>query len=349
MTTASAVVFIALLVAMLAGMLVNPYAGLVVFVAIPAFFVLGLLLIPVGARLQRRAQARHPEAVVDWPVLDFRRASVRRTAVAITALTAVNVVIILLAGYGGLHWMESPTFCGQVCHTPMQPQFAAWSASAHTQIACAECHIGEGAAGFVQAKLSGVRQLAHVIINTVPKPIPPGAEMGPGLQAKTCTGCHQPGRRTGDRLRVVREYADDEANAETATTLQLHVNPGSTTSTRAIHWHANPAIRIEDVATDPRHETIPYVKVTDAQGNVKEYVAPDTSEADDQHGRAPGDGLHRLPQHGGAPHLGDTRESRRQRHRCRTGEPHAAVRTARRRAAGQGVLSQPGRGRQGNR
>jgi hypothetical protein len=278
LTTASAVVFITLLIAMLAGMLVNPYAGLVVFVAIPALFVLGLLLIPVGARLQRRALARHPEGVVDWPVLDFRRASVRRTAVIITALTAVNVVIILLAGYGTLHSMESATFCGQVCHTPMQPQFTAWSASPHARIACAECHIGEGATGFIHAKLSGVRQLVHVAINTYPKPIPPGAQMSPGEQAKACATCHQPGRRIGDRLRVIREYADDEANAETATVLQLHVNPGSTVSTRAIHWHANPAIRIEYIATDPGRETIPYVKVTDASGTVKEFVAPDTPE-----------------------------------------------------------------------
>jgi hypothetical protein len=132
MTTASAVVFIALVIAMLAGMLVNPYAGLVVFIAIPALFVAGLLLVPVGARLQRRKLARDPQAVIDYPVLDFRRASVRRTAVIITALTAVNVVIILLAGYGSLHWMESPTFCGQVCHTPMQPQHTAWRSS-HTR------------------------------------------------------------------------------------------------------------------------------------------------------------------------------------------------------------------------
>src|SRR5262245_2798345 len=111
-TTASAVVFIALVIAMFAGMLQNPYAGLVVFVAIPIVFVLGLLLIPIGARLQRRKLARDPQAVVDWPVIDFRRASVRRTAVVITALTSVNVIIILLAGYGSLHWMESPTFCG---------------------------------------------------------------------------------------------------------------------------------------------------------------------------------------------------------------------------------------------
>ena len=126
LTTASAVVFIALLIAMLVGMLSNPYAGLVVFVAIPAVFVVGLLLIPLGMRLQKRKLARDPNAAADdWPVFDFRRARVRRTALLITALTAVNIVIILLAGYGSLHWMESPAFCGQACHTPMQPQFTA--------------------------------------------------------------------------------------------------------------------------------------------------------------------------------------------------------------------------------
>ena len=48
LTTASAVVFLALLVAELAGLFNNPYAGLVVFVGLPALVVLGLLLIPLG-------------------------------------------------------------------------------------------------------------------------------------------------------------------------------------------------------------------------------------------------------------------------------------------------------------
>ena len=34
---------------------------------------------------------------------------------------------------------------------------------------------------------------------------------------------------------------------------------------RSIHWHANPAIRVEYVATDAARETIPYVKVTYAE------------------------------------------------------------------------------------
>lgn len=172
-TTASAVVFIALLIAILTGLLANPYAGLVVFVALPALFVMGLVLIPVGVRLRRRAMLRDPTAVVDWPVLDFRLARVRRAAVLITALTAVNILIVLLGGYGALHWMESPSFCGQVCHTPMQPQFTAWRHGPHARVACATCHIGEGARGFVHAKLSGVRQLAHVTTSSYPRPIPP--------------------------------------------------------------------------------------------------------------------------------------------------------------------------------
>jgi hypothetical protein len=277
-TTASAVVFIALTIAILTGLFEhNPYAGLVIFVAIPAIFLLGLLLIPLGMWLEQRRLQLRPDETADWPVFDFRRASVRRTALAITALTAANVVIILLAGYGSLHWMESPQFCGQVCHTPMHPQFTAWSGATHARVACVDCHIGEGAGAFVHAKLAGVRQLVHVATNNVPKPIPPGADMPPGAQAQTCGGCHRPGRMPGDLIRTIREYADDEANSETTTTLVMHVGGGAS-SPRAIHWHADPSVRIEYVATDAERQTIPYVKVTDAKGQVKEYRAPDTTD-----------------------------------------------------------------------
>jgi hypothetical protein len=276
-TTASAVVFVALVIAMLAGLFHNPYAGLVVFVAIPACFAVGLVLIPVGMRLRRRQLERDPAAAADWPVLDFRRASVRRTGLMIAALTAVNIVILLVAGYGSLHWMESPAFCGQVCHAPMHPQFTAWQQASHARVACVNCHIGEGGAAFVHAKLSGVRQLVHVATNSYPRPIPPGAEMPPGAQAQTCVGCHQPGRASGDHIRVIREYADDEKNSETMTVLQMHLGVSSS-SKRAIHWHADPAVRIEYVSTDAERQTIPYVRVTDAKGSVTEYRAADATD-----------------------------------------------------------------------
>ena len=115
LTTTSAVLFIALVIAVLARWLSNPYAGLVVFIAIPAAFIVGLLLIPLGMWLEQRRLRKNQNAISDWPVVDFRNASVRRTTLVITALTAVNIVVVLLAGYGTLHWMESPTFCGRHC------------------------------------------------------------------------------------------------------------------------------------------------------------------------------------------------------------------------------------------
>jgi nitrate/TMAO reductase-like tetraheme cytochrome c subunit len=273
---ASAVVFIVLAIAAAAGMFHNPYAGLVIFIGIPALFVTGLLFMPVGMWLQRRKRVRDPHAD-EWPVLDFRHPSVRRTALMIASITAGNIVLVLLAGYGGLHWMESPAFCGQVCHTPMQPQFMAWQDASHGSTACVSCHIGEGAAGFVRAKLSGVRQLSHVITTSYARPTPPGAEMPPGGQAQTCRGCHRPERTVGDRIRVIRSYADDEANSESATVLQMHLGAGSG-SGRAIHWHADPAVRVEYISTDESKETIPYVKVTDAKGVVREFATPEATD-----------------------------------------------------------------------
>lgn len=276
--TVAAAIFGALLIAAFSGWLANPYAGLVVFVLVPAIFIVGLLLIPLGMWLRARQLRRHPDATPDWPVLDFRVPKVRRATVLILGLTAVNLMILLLAGYGSLHWMESPQFCGQVCHTPMQPQFTAWSAAVHQRVACVDCHIGEGAQALVRAKLAGVRQLVHVATNNVPKPIPPGAEMPQGAQAETCARCHRPTRTGGDTIRVFRTYADDEANTETSTFIQLFVGSLSR-SGRAIHRHADPAMKVEYIATDETHQKIPYVRYTDAKGQVKEFKTDEATDA----------------------------------------------------------------------
>ncbi len=277
LTTASAVGFITLLIALLFGLFNNPYAGLVIFVALPALFVLGLLAIPFGMWLERRKLARHPGATAEWFVLDFRSQAVRRRAVMVVALTAVNIVIVLVAGYGALHSMESPAFCGQTCHTPMHPQFTAWQDAPHSQVACVQCHIGEGGRAFVKYKLNGVRQLYHVITGHYPRPIPGVADLRPAQEV--CGTCHWAAKGFGDVVRVKREYADDETNTETVTILQMLVGgPGvPTPSGPAIHWHADPRVKIEFVFTDSERQTIPFVKYTDAQGRVREYAAQGTT------------------------------------------------------------------------
>ena len=100
--------------------------------------------------------------------------------------------------------------------------------------------------------------------------------MRPALEV--CGACHWPNRPIRDPVKMIREYADDETNSETITTLQMFVGgPGQpTASGHAIHWHADPSIRVEYVATDETFQVIPYVKVTDAQGRVREYQAEGT-------------------------------------------------------------------------
>ena len=158
----------------------------------------------------------------------------------LVALTAVNVVIVLVAGYGALHSMESPSFCGQACHEPMHPQFTAWQAAPHSEVACVQCHIGEGGRAFVKYKMNGLRQLYHVVTRQIPRPIPGVADLRPAMEV--CGTCHWSGKGFADVVRVKREYAEDETNTETSTFLQLFLGgPGAPTrSGRAIHWHADP-------------------------------------------------------------------------------------------------------------
>ena len=303
-----------------------------------------MLLTFAGMRLQRRKIQRDPASVEDWPVLDFRLQAVRRRPCCITALAAVNLVILLLAGYTTLHSMESPTFCGQTCHLPMHPQFTAWQAAPHSKVACTQCHVGDNAQAMLHYKLVGVRQLFHVVTNQIPKPIPGIADMRPALEI--CGNCHWPDRGFADHVRVIREYADDETNSETTTVLQMHLGgPGQPTPVgRAIHWHADPRISITYVTTDTLRQTIPFVKVTDAEGKVREFVTEGTTPAQlaqgeqrtmdciDCHNVV----AHRISAHGGA--------RRRRGHGRRQDQPHPAVCPA-----GSGPAAESGLSRAGSR
>ena len=124
LTTISATLFLVVFLADLFGLHTNPYIGVVFFLLLPGAFLLGLVLIPLGAWLERRRRAagKAPSAA-HWPRIDLNDARQRRTAVLIFLLTIANVVIVSLAGYRGVEYMDSVAFCGQVCHTVMKPEF----------------------------------------------------------------------------------------------------------------------------------------------------------------------------------------------------------------------------------
>ncbi len=273
LTTVSALLFLALSLLDALGYLTNPYLGLVVFVTLPILFIVGLVLIPVGDMLRRRKPTAEG-AEARWPRLDLNDPTQRRIAGVLLVATLGNAVILSMGTVGGIHYMESPQFCGQVCHEVMEPQFASHQGSPHARVTCAACHVGSGAAPFIETKLRGTRQLYGVVTNRFPRPIrAPAAERRPARD--TCENCHWPEKFHGDKLLEAREYAEDETNTETVTLVRLHVGGGSERLGVAtgIHWHMNLHNAIEYLPADGEQGTIPYVKLTDRDGNVNEYFA----------------------------------------------------------------------------
>ena len=220
LATATALLFLTLLLFELLGYLTNPYIGLLVFIVVPVFFVLSLLLIPLGGWWSARRQREGHDVV--WPTIDLRQPRQRAIVGAVLGLTFVNVLIVSAAGVGTVHYMERTEFCGQVCHTTMEPESVAHRVWPHSRVACVGCHVGPGVGSFVDSKLAGSRQLFHLVTNQVPRPVPTPVR-SLGRTTDTCAGCHTADRQHGDKPRVIREYANDETNSETVTTLQMHV------------------------------------------------------------------------------------------------------------------------------
>ncbi len=284
LTTISFFTILGLVALDVTGIIISPYLGIVAFIILPGFFVLGLILIPIGFVWQRRAERRGDVAArpIDkdaLPRIDFNNPRTRRIAVMVTLLTFANLFIIGATSYKSVVYMDSVQFCGQVCHTVMKPEFTAYQNSPHSRVECVECHIGPGAPWFVRSKLSGTGQLFAVTFGTYEHPIPtPVSNLRPSRD--TCEHCHWPDRFTGDRVKVIKRFSEDEANTPVYTVLLMHIGGGAQ-KTGGIHsWHIAPGRETTYLAADPetgepdptRHK-IAMVRVKESDGKVTEYKA----------------------------------------------------------------------------
>jgi nitrate/TMAO reductase-like tetraheme cytochrome c subunit len=271
--TTSTVFWIYLLPTTFGGELSNPYLGILGFLVLPAIFFLGLALIPLGIWWKLRRERERGSYPADFPPLTLRNPDFRRLIVFVAAATFVNIVIGSQLTYGALHYMDSVSFCGQTCHTVMQPEFVAYQNSPHSRVECVKCHIGPGASWFVRSKLSGVGQVFAVAFNTYPRPIPtPVHNLRPARD--TCEGCHWPQKYGADRLRVISNYAEDEANSATKTVLLIKIG-GAGSGGVGIHgFHMREGVKFEYAHSDEKRQTIPWVRYTGADGKAVEYFAP---------------------------------------------------------------------------
>jgi hypothetical protein len=254
----------------------SAYTGILAFAILPAFFVTGLLIIPVGMWFRRRKlNAAHvSEAELDaYPRLDFNDPHLRKVVMVVIGLTMLNAVLFGSASFIGVEYMESVEFCGTVCHTVMSPEYAAYQNSPHSRVACVQCHIGPGASWFVKSKIDGLRQVIATTMNTYSRPIgSPIHNLRPAQD--TCEQCHWPSKHHGDKLRVIARHEDDEENTPSYTALLLKTGGGDLDQGRhgGIHWwHIYSDNRIRYVPSDERRLGIKWVELTTAEGEVRTY------------------------------------------------------------------------------
>jgi len=258
----------------------NPYIGVLTYFVAPLFVLLGLVLSGLGAWRQRR---RLGDLAAGLPpvVVDLSRPRDRKLLGGFIAGSLGFLLLSALGSYHTYHFTESTTFCGETCHTVMKPELVTYQHGPHARVSCVECHIGPGATWFVKSKLSGTYQVYATAFDKFPRPIPtPIKNLRPAQE--TCEQCHWPKKFVGNLDRTYHYFLADETN--TPFTVRMTMKVGGADPTHGpvggIHWHMNVANKIEYLAAtrkegvwvpDETRQSIPWVRMIDAQGVVTEF------------------------------------------------------------------------------
>jgi len=123
-----------------------------------------------------------------------------------------------------------------------------------------------------KSKLSGVRQVIAVTLNTFSKPIPtPVENLRPARE--TCEQCHWPAKFYASQLRSRVHYASDEKNTRSEIRVLLNTGGGDSSMgpPSGIHWHMALSRKIEYVASDRARQVIPWVRATEPSGTQNVY------------------------------------------------------------------------------
>jgi hypothetical protein len=251
---------------------VHPYADLVIWLILPTLVLLGVAIIIIGIRRERRREREGAAVERRFLVLDFNDPRHRKTAILVLMAFLLLSLLYAFAGYKAYEFTESETFCGMMCHQVMGPEMRAHAFSVHAEIACVDCHVGPGAKYFLLYKLKGTRQLFDVLAGRYPRPIPtPVADLRPSQDV--CEHCHGPKYQINQRLESRTYFLPDKKNTRKTINLLLRMGKAEITTARPprMHWHSSTTEEIVYAATDWKRTNIPWVRVKRLDGKERVY------------------------------------------------------------------------------
>ncbi len=264
----------------------STYLGLFVYIILPIFLILGLIIIPIGMMIEvKRRKKREREYVKKgWPVIDLNVSRYRNAILIFTIGTIILFFLSAMGSYEAFHYTESVEFCGTLCHEVMEPEYVAYQNSPHARVACVDCHVGTGADWYVRSKLSGLRQVYAVLTDNFSRPIEtPIHDLRPARE--TCEECHWPEKFYAQQLRQTKHFLTDSLNTEWNIQLKMKIGPQHSALglSEGIHWHINPNVKIEYIPKRDNRKDIPWVKFTNLKtGEETTYIDEDNALSEEK-------------------------------------------------------------------
>lgn len=273
LVTTGGVAWLFTLPAHLGGGEPHPYLGLLTVFLLPAVFLFGLAIIPLGIRLKERRKRSADAYPSSFPPPRWSNPEFRKLLSFVLIATAANVVIGGHLTYSAVEYMDSVSFCGEACHI-MTPEFTAYVAAPHSEVACVECHIGSGADSYVAAKLNGAKQLIEVLTGTYSTPVPtPVQNRAHG--SLTCGRCHANRNFHVKRWEWVH-FDSDEQNSAKRTQLTLFIGGGDNpTGAHGAHMSGE---ALTEYRADPDLQTIHWVRYVTSGGEEKVFARASWNE-----------------------------------------------------------------------
>ncbi len=242
------------------GASINPYVGALGFLALPGLPITGIALVLIGKFIFRGKVEKEPFWIDQFNIRNEKKA-LKIFGATIFAFVA----FVAVSGLQAASFMDSSRFCGQTCHSVMEPEAVAHANSGHMSTKCVSCHVGEGVEGAFIAKWRGAWQVISLNLDLYERPIPAPVETLPSSE-DTCQKCHDTRRKHAKRMTLYTTYKDDENSSRLISAVQLNVGSSEEGAASGIHAHGSKDLQVRYYTNDPQRENIVWVEAKTPEG-----------------------------------------------------------------------------------
>lgn len=255
------------------------FLGIFMFVFVPLNLMLGIILIFAGIYISKRiSKSKNTgENLEQGPNEHY--ASQNKAVIVFIIGMVIFFVVVMIGNIKTMDFANSDAFCGEICHSAMEPEFISYKNSKHDNVTCIHCHYSDNDNLFIKSKLAALRQIGTIVGGDYKHPltIPPHT-LEPGRN--TCEHCHKPAMFNPRILRNKENFLSDKENTKWITRLILRVGNehSSKVSTKGIHWHMHRDNIVQFVSLDDKKQDLPWVRYININENDTTIYIDSTSD-----------------------------------------------------------------------